>query len=130
MFLNAMGRLPKQHEDFRGNTVGERLTSRRLENKRGVPSGERIQPIQDALGVDVLMPVVDVKLERWLADVAEYQRSRCRLPAQSSDAGRLGVWLRYCRREANSSSLSEVHTQRLDIVLGAEWRPTFKSATV
>ena len=125
-----MGRLPKQHEDFRGNKVGDWLTSRRIEYKRGVLSGERIQLIQDALGVDVLMPVDDVNFERWLADVAEYQRSHSRLPTQTGDAVRLGVWLRYCRREANSSSLSEVYMQRLDIVLGAEWRSTFKSATV
>ena len=77
-----MGRLPKQRELYQGNKIGEWLTKRRTERKLGVLSGERIQLIQDALGVDVLVPVVDVDFERKLAEVAEYRRSRGRLPTQ------------------------------------------------
>ena len=84
--------------------------------------------MQDALGVDVLVPLHD--FERKLADVAEYVRTRGRLPAQHGDAHQLAAWLRNCRQDANNGSLLEVHIQRLDTVLGAEWRPAFKSDTV
>ena len=76
------------------------------------------------------MPVVDVDFERKLADVAEYRKSQGRLPVLHGDAGQLGVWLRHCRNVANNGELLEVHRQRLDTVLGAEWRPKFKNATV
>ena len=129
-FIDATGRLPKRKDVYRGKKIGKWLTERRSENKLGVLSGERIQLIQDALGVDVLVPVFENDFERKLADVAEYRRSRGRLPAQIGDADHLGKWLTNCRQDANTGSLSEVRTQRLDTVLGAEWRPKFKSATV
>ena len=133
-FVEATGRLPTQRQNFRGCKIGEWLAKRRTENRLGVLSGERIQLIQDALGVDldvdVLVRVVDVDFGRKLADVAEHQRLHGRLPTQYGDADHLGVWLMNCRRDANDGSLSEVHMQCLDTVLGAEWSPEFKNHTV
>ena len=127
-FVDATGRLPKLKEHYGENNIGTWLMKRRAENKLGILSGERIQLIQDALGVDVLVPLHG--FERKLADVAEYRRSHGRLPARSGDADQLGVWLMKCRQDANDGALPEVHTQRLDTVLGAEWRPAFKNDTV
>ena len=84
--------------------------------------------MEDALGVDVLVPVVD--FERQLADVAKYRRLRGRLPTYTGDAQQLGRWLFTRRQDANTGLLSEAHAQRLDAVLGAEWRPEFKNGEV
>ena len=127
-FVDATGRLPRDSEVFRENKVGRWLKERRGEAKRGNLSRERTQLMEDALGVDVLLPVVD--FERQLADVAKYQRLHGRLPSASGDAKQLGVWLRHRRHDASTGLLSEAHAQRLDAVLGAEWRPEFKNGKV
>ena len=127
-FVDAMGRLPRDNEVFRENKVGKWLMNRRGEAKRGELSTERIQMMEDALGVDVLVPVVD--FERQLADVAKYRRLHGRLPHKKGDTQQLGRWLASRRLEANTGWLSEAHAQRLDAVLGAEWRPEFKNGEV
>ena len=127
-FVDATGRLPKQHDVIRGNNIGTWLVSRRAEAKRGVLSRERTQLMEDALGLDVLVPVVD--FERQLADVAQYRRLYGRLPTDKGNAHQLGVWLGHRREDANTGFLTETHAQRLDDVLGAEWRPEFKNRVV
>ena len=126
--MDATGRLPKEKEVFRGHKVGVWLANRRAEAKRGDLSRERTQLMEDALGVDVLVPVAD--FERQLADVAKYSRLRGRLPTSNGGAHQLGNWLAHRREDANTGLLSEAHAQRLDAVLGAEWRPEFKHVAV
>ena len=127
-FVDATGRLPKQQDVIRGKKIGRWLDSRRTEAKRGVLSGERTQLMEDALGVDVLVPGVD--FERQLADVAQYRRLCGKLPTCNGDAQLLGRWLASRREDASTGLLSEAHAQRLDAVLGAEWRPQFKNDAV
>ena len=129
-FVDATGRLPYRLEVFQGNKVGAWLMLRRSEAKRGRLSGERKQLIEDALGVDVLKPLIDLDFERNLADVAGHRRLHGKLPTSKSVARHLGIWLSNRRQDANSGYLSKAYAQRLDTVLGAEWRPEFKSDTV
>ena len=129
-FVHATGLIPKQQEVFRGKKVGAWLSKMRVKAKRGNLSGERMKLIEDALGADVLKPVDDIEFERKLADVAEYRRLRGRLPAQHGDADHLGSWVNFCRMCAKTGSLSKAHAQRLDTVLGAEWKPEFKNVKV
>ena len=129
-FVDATGRLPEVQEDFRGNNVGRWLQYRRSQATRGQLSGEQTQLIEDALGADALVPVFDVEFERKLADVAEYQRLHGGLPTKDGESPHLGSWLANCRTYANDGRLSEVHTQRLDTVLGADWKPKFKNVKV
>ena len=129
-FVDATGALPKQRVVFRGQQVGSWLSIMRVEANRGDLSGKRMQLIEDALGADALKPVEDIEFERKLADVAEYRRLCGRLPAQHGDAHHLGSWVNTCRRRANKGSLSKAYAQRLDTVLGAEWKPEFKNGTV
>ena len=84
--------------------------------------------MEDALGVDVLVPVID--FERQLADIAEYRTLHGRLPTDKGNAHQLGGWLGHRRLDVNTGLLSEAHAQRLDDVLGAEWRPEFKNSVV
>ena len=104
------------------------MLKRRTEAKHGKLSTERIQMMEDALGVDVLVPVID--FERQLADVAQYRRLCGKLPTCNGDAQLLGRWLASRREDASTGLLSEAHAQRLDAVLGAEWRPEFKNDAV
>ena len=126
-FVDATGHLPKQFEVVGECKVGGWLMNRRTEAKNGKLSGERIQLIEDALGPDALL---HVDFERKLTDVAEYQRLHGSLPSQHGDFPVLGAWLMRRRKDVNDSLLSEAHKQRLDTVLGAEWRPKFKNAKV
>ena len=93
-------------------------------------SEERLQLIEDALGPDALSRVTQIDFERKLADIAEYQRLHGSLPNQSGDFPLLGTWLMSRRKDVNDGLLSEAHKQRLDTVLGSEWRPEFKNAKV
>ena len=129
-FVDATGRFPGGHEVFRGKNIGRWLLRTRVEAKGGYLSGERMQLIDDALGADTLVPVFDIAFERMLADVAEHRRLHGRLPTFNGDACHLSVWLTNCRTNANDGFLSEAHAQRLDTVLGAEWRPKFKTDKV
>ena len=129
-FVDVTGLIPKQQEVFRGKKVGAWLSTMRKKKKRGNLSGERMKLIEDALGADILKPVDDIEFERKLADVAEYRRLCSRLPAQHGDAQHLGSWVNTCRRRARTGSLSKAYAQRLDTVLGAEWKPEFKNGTV
>ena len=128
--VDATGLLPKQQEVFQGQQVGKWLTTLRAKAKRGDLSGERMQLIEDALGADALKPVDDNEFERKLADVAEHRRLCGRLPAQHGDAHHLGSWLMDLRKRANNGSLSKAYAQRLDTILGVEWKPEFKNVTV
>ena len=127
-FVDAMGRLPKEQEVFMNSNIGAWLRNRRVMAKRGNLSRKRTQLMEDALGVDVLVPVVD--FERQLADVAKYRRLRGRLPTERGGPHRLCNWLAHRREDASAGLLSEAHAQRLDAVLGAEWRPKFKNDEV
>ena len=127
-FLDVTGHLPKHAEVFREVKLGAWLTKRRVEAKRGKLSGERMQLIEDALGADALVPVID--FERTLAEVAEHQRCHGKLPTSPTDTPHLQSWLSDRRQAANDGSLLEAHAHRLDTVLGAGWRPEFKSNMV
>ena len=127
-FLDATGHLPKWDDVFREVKVGSWLTTKRFEAKRGKLSGERIQLIEDALGADAMVPVID--FERSLAEVAEHQRCHGRLPTSRTDTPLLYTWLAGRRQAANNGSLLEAHAHRLDTVLGVEWRPKFKTHMV
>ena len=129
-FVDATGLLPKQQEVFQGQQVRKWLTTMRAKAKRGDLSGERMQLIEDALGADALKPVDDIEFERKLADVAEHRKLYGRLPAQHGDARHLGSWVNDVRRRANNGSLSKAYAQRLDTILGVEWKPKFKNVTV
>ena len=102
------------------------LDVRRAQAKLGNLSGKQMQLIEDALGLDALVPVLDVTFERKLADVVEHRKRHGKFPAY----GNLGNWLNDCRDGVNDGCLPEARAQRLDTVLGAEWRPAFKSDTV
>ena len=108
--------------------VGPWLTKKRFEAVHGKLSGERIQLIEDTLGADAMVPVID--FERSLAEVAEHQRCNGRLPTSCTDPPHLQIWLADRRKAANNGSLLEAHAHRLDTVLGSEWRPKFKSNMV
>ena len=129
-FVDATGLLPKHREVFRGKKVGSWLTDLRADVKRGNLSDERMKLIEDALGADALVPVHDIEFERRLADVAEHRRLHGRLPAQHGDANLLGSWVNSCRMSAKNGTMSKAHAQRLDAILGAEWKPEFKNGTV
>ena len=129
-FVHAEGVLPNKQAIFQGKNVGAWLVTIRAEAKRGNVSGERMKLIEDALGADALVPVCDIESERKLDDVAEHRRLHGRLPAQHGDAHLLGSWVNGCRRRAKNGSLSKAYAQRLDTVLGAEWKPEFKNVTV
>ena len=120
------GHLPRWGEVFREVELGTWLKNRRLAAKRGKLSGEQIQLIEDALGADAIVPVID--FERTLAEVAEHQR--CHGPTTRMDTPHLHIWLADRRKAANNGSLLEAHAHRLDTVLGAGWRPEFKSNMV
>ena len=126
-FVDATGRLPRFHEVRGESKVGGWLNHRRNEAKNGKLSEERLQLIEDALGPDALL--ADVDFERKLADVAEHRRLHGSLP-MSRDVSLLCAWLVRRRRDVNDGSLSKAHEQRLDTVLGAEWRPEFKNTKV
>ena len=89
-----------------------------------------MQLIKNTLGADALVPLFYIDFERNLADVAEYRRLYGRFPAQRSDAHHLSIWLKHRRQYASDGSLLEAHAQRLDAVLGAEWRPEFNNDRV
>ena len=127
-FLDATGHLPKLEDVFREVKVGSWLTNKRFEAKRGKLSGERIQLIEDALGADAMVPVMD--FERTLAEVAEHQRCHGKLPTSRTHTPHLHSWLSDRRQAVNNGSLLEAHAHRLDTVLGAGWRPEYKSNMV
>ena len=129
-FVDAEGVLPNQRAVFRGEKVGAWLAKMRVKAKCGSLCGERMKLIEDALGADALVPVHDFEFERKLADVAEHRRLHGRLPAQHGDADHLGAWVNSCRRRDKNGLLSKAYAQRLDTVLGAEWKPEFKNVTV
>ena len=111
--------------------IGVWLIRMRTEARCGMLSPGEMKQIEDALGVDVLVPIVD--FERTLTEVAEHRRLHGKNPktcADSSDESRLGIWLRERRFGFNEGSLSEAHSDRLDAVLGLEWRPEFKNDAV
>lgn len=130
-FLEDTGRLPDRFDVVKGVKVGLWLVNRRHGAKLGKLSCEQIQLIEDALGVDALVPVID--FERTLAEVAHYTSVHGRVPCRDtgdSHEHRLGQWLAMRRFDYNDGTLSAAHTSRLDSVLGLEWRPKFKSDTV
>ena len=129
-FVDAMGLLPNKQAVFGGKKVGAWLGAMRVEAKRGKVSGERMKLIEDALGADALVPMRDIEFERKLADVAEHRRLHGRLPAQHGDADHLGAWVNSCRKREKNGLLSKAHAQRLDTILGEEWKPEFKDVTV
>ena len=128
-FVDATGRLPRHNEVVGESKVGLWLVTRRAEAKNGTLSQERIQLIKAALGPDAVLHVTNVDFERNLADIAEHRRLHGNFPTRYRD-GHLGTWLMNRRKDVNDGSLSEAHKQRLDTVLGAEWRPKFKNAKV
>ena len=116
---------------MRGQRVGKWLQRKRCEASRGKLSCERIHLIEDALGVDALIVTRD--FERSLAEVAHYKSTYSCLPVRSTDdplMQRLSMWLTKQRQTYNGGRQAEAHTQRLDSVLGPEWRPTFKNHMV
>ena len=129
-FLDATGRLPQKREVFGPTKVGGWLVLQRREAKSGLLSKERVQMIEDALGVDALASVTDLEFERQLNNVFEHRRLHGKLPSSHGDAHILGMWMSHARAQANRGSLSAAHTQRLDTVLGAEWRSEFKNTMV
>ena len=104
--------------------------SRRGEAKRGDLSGERMELMKDALGADVLVPAEDINFERNIADYAEYKRLHGRNPTRDGDALHLAAWIYKLKGKASKGLLSAAHAQRLDTVLGAEWRPEFNNGRV
>ena len=104
---------------------------RRADAKQGTLSYDWKQQIEDALGVDALVPVND--FERTLAEVVHHRSTYGRLPVQGNDdphMRRLGKWLHTQRQNYSGGSQAEARTQRLDSVLGPEWRPAFKNYMV
>ena len=116
---------------MRGQRVGVWLQKRRSEASRGKLSCEWIQLIEDALGVDALIVTGD--FERSLAEVAHYKLTYGCLPVGGTNdplMQRLSKWLVTQRQIYTGGTQAEAHTQRLDSVIGPEWRPTFKNHTV
>ena len=116
---------------MRGQRIGNWLRRKRSQARQGKLSCERIQLIEDALGVDALIVTRD--FERSLAEVAHYKSTYGCLPVRSTDdllMRRLSTWLKRQRQIYNGGRQAEAHTQRLDSVLGPEWRPTFKNHMV
>ena len=129
------------------------LCRMRSEARHGMLSQGETKQIEDALGVDALVPMVD--FERTLTEVAEHVRLHGRNPKSHADSpheSRLGRWLTNLRICFNDGSLSEAHSDRLflvfhlafllsfrfavthsdrlDAVFGLEWRPEFKNDAV
>ena len=92
-------------------------------------SAERMQLIKDALGMDALVARLEVYFERKLDDVAEHRRLHGRLPTRSSD-NELYSWLQNRRGDFKAGLMPESNAQRLDTVLGVEWKSEFKNGTV
>ena len=116
---------------MQGQQVGSWLHKRRTDAKQGTLSCVWIQQIEDALGVDALVPVID--FERTLAEVVHHRSTYGRLPVRSSDdphMHRLGDWLSTQRQAYSGGTQAEARSKRLDSVLGPEWRPAFKNDMV
>ena len=129
-FVDATGRLPSAQDVFRQKNVGAWLLDRRGEAKRGDLSRERMELMKDALGADVLVPAEDINFERNIADFAEYKRLHGRNPTGNGHADNLAAWIYTLKGKASKGLLSAAHAQRLDTVLGAEWRPEFNNVRV
>lgn len=120
--MDASGHLPNVHDVFWQGELGMWLWKRYKEATRYDPSRERIQLMGDALGADVLVLVDDIIFERNLADAAEYKRLVGSLPTKHGDDPLLAKWILNRRKQVNHGSLSRARAQRLDTVLGEEWR--------
>ena len=130
-FRKDTGRLPETYEVVSGKQIGRWLAKQRSEASTGDLSETRVEQIEEALGVDALVPLVD--FERTLAEVVQHKLIHSSLPGRNADdeyVDRLSQWLHTRRRGYNDGSLSAAHSSRLDSELGLEWRPAFKSNMV
>ena len=123
--------LPSWSAVWQKKRIGAWLLNMRSEARRGMLSQDEMKQIEDVLGVDVMVPIVD--FERTLTEVEEHVRLHGRYPRALADSPyevRLGQWLTNRRTGFNDGSLPEAHSDRLDAVLGPEWRPEFKTTAV
>ena len=103
--------------------IGAWLQNLLQQAKNGDLSSERIQLIEDALGVDALAPVID--FERTLTEVVHHTFFHRHFPSARADdphENRLGKWLVTQRMQYKYGTLPAGHTYRLDSTFGSKWR--------